>query len=92
MKTTQKMTTTTCLAASRRQFAKVASAAALLLAAGCSGGEDSNDKATKKEKAGMDFDELKEARRGASAGRRVFRRRGRKKHGNGQKGEDGNGL
>lgn len=52
------------LAASRRQFTKAASAAALLLAAGCSGGEDAQDKATeKKEKAGMDFDELKEARR-----------------------------
>ena len=63
MKATRKMTTTR-LAASRRQFAKVASAAALLLAAGCSGGDDSKDKATnKKEKTGMDFDELKEARR-----------------------------
>ena len=52
------------LAASRRQFTKAASAAALLLAAGCSGGEDAQDKTTeKKEKAGMDFDELKEARR-----------------------------
>ena len=62
MKTTQE--TTTRLAASRRQFAKVASAAALLLAAGCSGGEDSQDKTTKKkEKTGMNFDELKEARR-----------------------------
>ena len=62
MKTTQE--TTTRLAASRRQFAKVASAAALLLAAGCSGGEDEQDKtAKKKEKTGMDFDELKEARR-----------------------------
>ena len=62
MKKTQE--TTTRLAASRRQFAKVASAAALLLAAGCSGGDDSKDKATnKKEKAGMNFDELKEARR-----------------------------
>ncbi len=62
MKTTQE--TTTRLAASRRQFAKVASAAALLLAAGCSGGEDAQDKtAKKKEKTGMDFDELKEARR-----------------------------
>ena len=62
MKTTQE--TTTRLAASRRQFAKVASAAALLLAAGCSGGDDSKDKVTnKKEKTGMDFDELKEARR-----------------------------
>ena len=63
MKATREMTTTR-LAASRRQFAKVASAAALLLAAGCSGGDDSKDKATnKKEKTGMDFDELKEARR-----------------------------
>ena len=62
MKTTHE--TTTRLAASRREFAKVASAAALLLAAGCSGGDDSKDKATnKKEKTGMDFDELKEARR-----------------------------
>ena len=62
MKKTQE--TTTRLAASRRQFAKVASAAALLLAAGCSGGEDAQDKTTKKkEKTGMDFDELKEARR-----------------------------
>ena len=62
MKTTQE--TTNRLAASRRQFAKVASAAALLLAAGCSGGEDAQDKtAKKKEKTGMNFDELKEARR-----------------------------
>ena len=62
MKTTHE--TSTRLAASRRQFAKVASAAALLLAAGCSGGEDAQDKtARKKEKTGMDFDELKEARR-----------------------------
>ena len=62
MKTTHE--TTTRLAASRREFAKVASAAALLLAAGCSGGEDSQDKTTKKkEKTGMNFDELKEARR-----------------------------
>ncbi len=62
MKTTQE--TTTRLAASRREFAKVASAAALLLAAGCSGGEDAQDKTTKKkEKTGMNFDELKEARR-----------------------------
>ena len=58
------MTTITCMAASRRQFAKAASAAALLFAAGCSGGEDANDnKGKKKEKKGMDFDELKEARR-----------------------------
>ncbi len=62
MKTTQE--TSTRLAASRRQFAKVASAAALLLAAGCSGGEDAQEKTTKKkEKTGMNFDELKEARR-----------------------------
>ena len=62
MKTTHE--TTTRLAASRREFAKVASAAALLLAAGCSGGEDAQVKTTKKkEKAGMNFDELKEARR-----------------------------
>ena len=62
MKTTHE--TTTRLAASRRDFAKVASAAALLLAAGCSGGEDAQVKTTKKkEKAGMNFDELKEARR-----------------------------
>ena len=57
--------TTTCPTASRRQFAKAASAAALLLAAGCSGDEKvTKEKTTKnKEKAGMDFDELKEARR-----------------------------
>ena len=62
MKTTHE--TTTRLAASRREFAKVASAAALLLAAGCSGGEDAQVKTTKKkEKAGMNFDERKEARR-----------------------------
>ena len=62
MKTTHE--TTTRLAASRREFAKVASAAALLLAAGCSGGEDAQDKSTKKKvKTGMNFDELKEARR-----------------------------
>ena len=56
---------TTCPTASRRQFAKAASAAALLLAAGCSGDEKvTKEKTTKnKEKAGMDFDELKEARR-----------------------------
>ena len=61
----KKARTTTCLAASRRQFAKAASAAALLLAAGCSGDEKvTKEKTTKnKEKAGMDFDELKEARR-----------------------------
>lgn len=57
--------TTNCPTASRRQFAKAASAAALLLAAGCSGGEkETKEKPTKKkEKTGMDFDELKEARR-----------------------------
>jgi len=57
--------TSTCSAASRRQFAKAASAAALLLAAGCSGGDEAKDgnKPQKKEKIGMDFDELKEARR-----------------------------
>ena len=56
---------TTCPTASRRQFAKAASAAALLLAAGCSGGEKETKEKTaiNKEKAGMDFDELKEARR-----------------------------
>ena len=55
---------TTCPTASRRQFAKAASAAALLLAAGCSGGEDAKNTTTsKKEETGMDFDELKEARR-----------------------------
>ena len=56
---------TTCPTASRRQFAKAASAAALLLAAGCSGDEkETKEKTTKnKEKTGMDFDELKEARR-----------------------------
>ena len=60
----KKALTTTCPTASRREFAKVASAAALLLAAGCSGGEDAQVKTTKnKEKTGMDFDELKEARR-----------------------------
>ena len=61
----KKALTTTCPTASRRQFAKAASAAALLLAAGCSGGEkETTEKTTKgKEKTGMDFDELKEARR-----------------------------
>ena len=60
----KKALTTTCPTASRRQFAKAASAAALLLAAGCSGGEDAKNTTTsKKEKTGMDFDELKEARR-----------------------------
>ena len=61
----KKALTTTCPTASRRQFAKAASAAALLLAAGCSGGEkETKEKTTKnKEKKGMDFDELKEARR-----------------------------
>lgn len=57
------MTTMTCMGASRRQFAKAASAAALIFAAGCSGGEDAGNKNKKKEKTGMDFDELKEARR-----------------------------
>ena len=52
--------TTTCRTASRRQFAKAASAAALLLAAGHSRGEGTT---ANKEKIGMDFDELKEARR-----------------------------
>ena len=61
----KKALTTTCPTASRRQFAKAASAAALLLAAGCSGDEkETKEKTTKnKEKTGMDFDELKEARR-----------------------------
>ena len=61
----KKALTTTCPTASRRQFAKAASAAALLLTAGCSGGEkETTEKTTKnKEKTGMDFDELKEARR-----------------------------
>ena len=52
--------TTTCRAASRRQFAKAVSAAALLLAAGHSRGEGTT---AKKEMIGMDFNELKEARR-----------------------------
>ncbi len=52
------------MGASRRQFAKAASAAALIFAAGCSGSEDAKgNKNKKKEKTGMDFDELKEARR-----------------------------
>ena len=60
----KKTGTTTCWTASRRQFAKAASAAALLLAAGHPGGVNAQDKTTnQKEKAGMDFDELKEARR-----------------------------
>ena len=56
---------TTCPTASRRQFAKAASAAELLLAAACSGGEKETKGQTEmnKEKKGMDFDELKEARR-----------------------------
>jgi len=52
--------TTTCRTASRRQFAKAVSAAALLLAAGHSRGEGTT---AKKEMIGMDFNELKEARR-----------------------------
>ena len=56
--------TTACPTASRRQFAKAASAAALLLAAGHARGKGVRDAISKKkEKAGMDFDELKEARR-----------------------------
>ena len=56
--------TTPPLAASRRQFAKAASAAALLLAAGYPRGARAKDAAAKgKERTGMDFDELKEARR-----------------------------
>ena len=52
--------TTTCRTASRRQFAKAVSAVALLLAAGHSRGEGTT---AKKEMIGMDFNELKEARR-----------------------------
>ena len=60
----KKALTTTCPTASRRQFAKAASAAALLLAAGYPRGARAKDAAAKgKGRTGMDFDELKEARR-----------------------------
>ena len=65
MKKTMK-TKTPRRTASRRQFVKAVSATALLLGAGCSGGEDAADKTAKKvkkENTGMNFDELKEARR-----------------------------